>query len=173
MQGPGLRTGSRDRDRSGLSRGGRDVAWSAERHTHASGRVRNGRARKGAAISGIGQRIAGLTFPLLEERGLWVGWRAHQSKASCNPAGGQPASPPCGRASFAERRIAERFQQQTVIEPGDPFQRRVLHVVDATPRVCVANDLDLERVNRPSRRARWRGRPRDCPPSPRSPTGQA
>src|SRR4051812_37410327 len=43
--------------------------------------------------------------------------------------------------------MAQRFQQPAGVERGHPFQRRVLHVVEATPRTRVADHLGLEQAD--------------------------
>src|SRR5262245_47276691 len=42
------------------------------------------------------------------------------------------------------RNVANRFEQPAVVEPIDPFERRVLDIVEISPRATAVNDLGLE-----------------------------
>src|SRR5258705_10633934 len=44
---------------------------------------------------------------------------------------------------FSRRYIADWLQQPTVIEPVDPFERRVFHCLEVPPRTVPVNDLGL------------------------------
>ena len=41
------------------------------------------------------------------------------------------------------RHVADGLEQPAVVEPVDPFERRVLDAVDVPPRASAANDLSL------------------------------
>jgi len=41
------------------------------------------------------------------------------------------------------RHIADRLQQPAVVKPVDPFQRRILHIINVTPGTAATNDFCL------------------------------
>src|SRR5713226_4605874 len=47
------------------------------------------------------------------------------------------------RLEFCPRYIADWLQQPTVIEPVDPFERRVFHCLEVPPRAAPVNELGL------------------------------
>src|ERR1022692_4981109 len=51
------------------------------------------------------------------------------------------------RLELCWRYIADWLQQPTVIEPVDPFERRVFHGLEVPPRTAPVNKLGLVRSN--------------------------
>lgn len=54
--------------------------------------------------------------------------------------------PVVGGLELGRRDVADRFEQPTMVEPVDPFERPVLDVVDPLPRAACPDQLGLVRV---------------------------
>src|SRR6266550_2242715 len=51
------------------------------------------------------------------------------------------------RLKFCRRNVADRLEKPAMVEPVDPFQRRVLNSLEVPPRTAAVNDFGLEQTD--------------------------